>query len=204
MIRFVAALYRRSCRHARRRPRPIRSGQARRLSGQRHPHLRQLPFAERPAGRRPRQAVLRRPVVGRAAVQGDRVQHHAGQGNRHRQVERRRHQEADAYRHAAERRAHRDGDADRLLPHHDRARSERGRRLSAHDQADQQQGRRSDLQDAAGRERFSGRREAVHRSDDEGQGEEGLLPRHHRPLHGVPHADGEGAASLGPNGRRRL
>ena len=31
---------------------------------------------------------------------------------------------------------------------------------------------------------------AVHRSDAERQGEEGLLPRHHRALHGVPHADG--------------
>ena len=49
-----------------------------------------------------------------------------------------------------------------------------------------------------------GRREAVHRSDDERQSEEGLLPRRHRPLHGVSHADGEGAASLGQDGCRRL
>ena len=117
--------------------RAIRSGQARRLSGQRHPHLRQLPHAERAERRHHGQSLLRRAVVGRAAVQGDGAQHHAGQGNRHRQLERRRDQEAAAHRRAAERRAHRHGHADRLLPHHDRARSRRGRRLSAHAQADQ-------------------------------------------------------------------
>ena len=97
----------------------------------------------------------------------------------------------------AERRACRDGDADRLLSHHDRARPRRGRRLSAHAQAGQQQGGGPDLQDAAGRARPARRREALRRSHDERQGEEGLLSRHHRALHGVPHADGQGRAPVG-------
>ena len=53
MIRFVTILIAGSCRHARRGQRAVRSGQARRLSGQRHPHLRQLPFAERADRRHP-------------------------------------------------------------------------------------------------------------------------------------------------------
>ena len=61
--------------------------------------------------------------LGRAAVQGNGAEYHPRQGNRHREVERCRHQKAAAHRRAAERRAHRDDHADRLLPHHGRARS---------------------------------------------------------------------------------
>ena len=48
------------------------------------------------------------------------------------------------------------------------------------------------------------RRQALHRSDDERQAQEGLLSRHHRALHGMPHADGprgrEFATKLGAGG----
>ena len=183
--------------------RAIRPGQARRLSGQRHPHLRQLPHAQGPDRRHHGQGLLRRAVVGRAAVQGDGAQYHAGQRDRHRQLDRRADQDAAAHRHPPQRRAHRHGHADRLLSHHDRARSRRGRRLSAHHQADQEQGGGAGLQDAAGRARTARRREAVHRSDAGRQAQERLLSRHHRALHGMPHADGEGRAPMGHAARRR-
>ena len=47
------------------------------------------------------------------------------------------------------------------------------------------------------------RREALYRSNDERQAEEGLLPRHHRPLPGVPHADGSTRARLRDQARHR-
>ena len=44
------------------------------------------------------------------------------------------------------------------------------------------------LQDRAAASRVPGRREALHGGRSQRQGEARLLPRHHRPLHGVPHA----------------
>ena len=41
---------------------------------------------------------------------------------------------------------------------------------------------------------FARRREAVYRGHVERQAEKGLLSRHHRPLHGMPHADGSARA----------
>ena len=48
----------------------------------------------------------------------------------------------------------------------------------------------ADLSHRAAAPHPAGRREAVHRRRHGRQGEEGLLSRHHRALHGVPHADG--------------
>ena len=60
-----------------------------------------------------------------------------------------------------------------------------------------QHGAGPDLQDAAGRITLSRAREKPYtEADDERQGEEGLLSRDHRPLHGVPHADGHARARI--------
>ena len=75
--------------HGQRPADQFRPGQARRLSGQRNPDLRQLPHPEGTAGRHHGQGIFRRSLVGRASVQGDGAQHHAGQGDRHRQLHRR-------------------------------------------------------------------------------------------------------------------
>src|SRR5262245_56483526 len=75
------------------RERPVREcgpDQTRRLSGQRNPDLWQLPYAEGSAGRHHGQGVFRRPVLGRTPLQSDGAQHNAGQGDRYRQLYRRR------------------------------------------------------------------------------------------------------------------
>ena len=56
---------------------------------------------------------------------------------------------------------------------------------------------RSGLQNAAGRARDPGRRQAVHRRNDERQGQEGFLSHDHRALHGMPYADGERRTPVG-------
>ena len=83
------------------------------------------------------QGFLRRAVLGRAAVQGDRAQHHAGQGDRHRQMDRRRDQDSAAQRQRPNGVQLAMVMPTGLLRDHDRARHRRDRRLSAHDQADQ-------------------------------------------------------------------
>ena len=66
---------------------------------------------------------------------------------------------------------------------------------SAH--AGEEQGGRSDLQDRAAASRLPGRREGLFAGRSQRQAQARLLPRHHRPLHGVPHA-------VRAAGRRRL
>ena len=106
-------------------------GRARQLSRQHHHDLRQLPFAEGAAGGDRRQGFLRRPALRRAAVQGHRAQHHAGQGNRHRRLDRRADQDDAADRQEPARHAGGRGDADGVLSDPDARRSRRHRRLSA-------------------------------------------------------------------------
>ena len=187
-----AALARRTAQRA------VRSGQARRLSGQHHHDLRQLPLAEGAAGRHCRQAFLRRPVLGRAAVQGDGAQHHAGQGDRHRQLDRR----------ARSRQLLRTGvrpngvpiaavmpigfyniitdrDMDAIVAYLRTLKPIKNKvpapiyRFPAKSQTSAR------------------RREGLHRGDVEGPGEARLLSRHHRPLLGMPHADGAEGPRLG-------
>ena len=133
-------------------------------------------------------------ILGRAAVQGDGLEHHAGQGDRHRQLERCRHQEGAAEGRAAERRAPRRDHAVGFLrdPHPRRPR--RDRRLSAHREAGEAGDADAGLPHRAAAPHPAGRRQAVHRRRHGRQGEEGLLSRDHRALHRVPHADGAARA----------
>ena len=157
--------WRRQCAVRERRP-----GQARRLSGQRDPDLRQLPHPEGAAGRHHGQGVFRRPVVGRASIQGDGAQHHARQGDRYRELYRRGAQAGHAQGHQAQRRAGRDDHAERILRDHDGPGSRCGHCLFADDQADQEHGGGPGLQDSTGSPDPSRRRQAFHRCDDERHG----------------------------------
>ena len=117
-------------------------------------------------------------------------QHHSGQGDRHRQLDRRADREGDPRGHPARRQPDRSAHAVRALSPHGRQRSDGDGRLSAHRQAGQQQGREIGLSysAAAGLRPAGdvGARRAAHR-----QGEIRRIPRRPgRPLHRMPHADG--------------
>ena len=129
-------------------------------------------------------------AVRRAAFQGDGLEHHAGQGDRHRQLDRRADPDRVAQRHQAEWRAGCDGDAVGVLRDHDRARHERGGRLSAH--ASSRSATRCRIRSTRCRKVHPmppGADKPYTEAMLDRQSEEGLLPRHHRALHGVPHAD---------------
>ncbi len=118
----------------------VGGGRARRLSRQHHHDLRELPFAEGAAGRDRRQGLFRRTSLQRTALRCDRVEHHARQGNRHRQLERRPDQSGDPHRQAAERRTARRNHADRFLSDPDRRRRQRAGRLPQEPAAGEEQG----------------------------------------------------------------
>ena len=118
-------------------------------------------------------------------------------------LERRRHQEGAAEGRAAERRAARRDHAVGLLRDPHPRRPQRDRRLPQDREAGEAGDADADLPHRAAAPHPAGRREAVHRRRHGRQGEEGLLSRDHRPLHGVPHADGRraGATSRRPTAR---
>ncbi len=168
------------------------AGRARQLSGQHHPDLRQLPHAAR-AGRRVRhgQAALRRPAdLGRAALQGQGRQHHAGQGHRHRRLERRRDQDGAARRRAPERHADRADHAVRLLQDlHAGAISTRSSPICKSVPPVSNKVPPPVYKAAMHATGPPGAEKPLTAGRPERSGQARLLSRHHRPLHGVPHAD---------------